>query len=67
MISFRKIVSLAKVFKIQPKQVAFFADNWKERDEAAEKVYITRAESNLHFKVRINHEETFEKNRNRRS
>lgn len=25
----------------------FFADNWKERDEASERVYITEAESNF--------------------
>ena len=45
MISLRKITSFGKIIKLQQKQVALFADNWKERDEAAEKVYITRAES----------------------
>jgi hypothetical protein len=43
MISFRNIASLAKTIRLQPKLMANFADNWKERDEAAEKVYITRS------------------------
>lgn len=47
MISLRKIANFGRIIKLQQKQVALFADNWKERDEAAEKVYITRAESNL--------------------
>lgn len=64
MISLRKIASFGKIIKLQQKQVALFTDNWKERDEAAEKVYITRAESKLYFYVRINNEETSQKNRN---
>jgi len=43
MISIRNIASLAKIIRLQPKQMASFADNWKDRDEAAEKVYISRA------------------------
>lgn len=35
MISLRNIASLARIVKLQPKQMASFADNWKERDEAA--------------------------------
>ena len=48
MISLRKIASFGKIIKLQQKQVALFSDSWKERDEAAEKVYITRAESKLY-------------------
>lgn len=29
----------------------YFANNWKDRDEASEKVYITEAESNLYVIV----------------
>ena len=43
MIALRNIVCLAKNIKLQPKQIATFSDSWKDRDEAAEKVYITRA------------------------
>lgn len=67
MISLRKIANFGRIIKLQQKQVALFADNWKERDEAAEKVYITRAESNLFWYFRINHEKTPQKNRSRRS
>lgn len=49
MISFRNIAFLTRIIRLQPKQMASFADSWKERDEAAEKVYITRAESKLLF------------------
>ena len=48
MISLRKIASFGRIIKLQKNQVALFSDNWKERDEAAEKVYITRAESKLY-------------------
>lgn len=30
------------ITRLTIKQSAFFADTWKERDEAAEKVYINR-------------------------
>jgi hypothetical protein len=45
MLSFKKLAStLIRVNTRTP--VYFFAgDNWKDRDEAAEKVYITEAES----------------------
>ncbi len=47
MIALRNIASLIKTVKIQPKVIApFSSDKWKERDEAAEKVYISKAESN---------------------
>jgi hypothetical protein len=47
MISLRKIASLA--VKLPFRNVAPFAGgNWKDRDEAAEKVYISQAESNNH-------------------
>ncbi len=45
MIAFRNIACLAKNIKLQPKLIAPFSDAWKDRDDAAEKVYITRAES----------------------
>ncbi len=35
MISFRNIASLTRIVKLQQKQMALFADKWKERDEAA--------------------------------
>lgn len=41
--SVRKFASLA--FSLQTRPVCRFADNWKDRDEASEKVYITEAES----------------------
>ena len=62
MISFRNIASLTRIIRLQPKQMASFADSWKERDEAAEKVYITRAESKLSSYIRVNHEEALKKN-----
>lgn len=43
MIGLRNIACLVQKIKLQPKQIATFADQWKDRDEAAEKVYITRA------------------------
>ncbi len=47
MIALRNIASLVKTIKIQPKVIApFSSDRWKERDEASEKVYISKAESN---------------------
>lgn len=42
--SLRKLTSVALNLQLRP--VYRFADNWKERDEASEKVYITQAESN---------------------
>ncbi len=36
---------------------AFAGDQWKDRDEAAEKVYISRKESNIGLIFRINVEE----------
>lgn len=35
MIAFRNIASLAKIIKLQPKQIASFADVWKDRNDAA--------------------------------
>ena len=50
MISLRNIASLARNIKIQPKVIApFSSDRWKERDEASEKVYISKSESNNIF------------------
>lgn len=66
MISLRKIATFGRIIKAQQKQVALFSDSWKERDEAAEKVYITRAESKVYINVRINDEEAFEEDRDRR-
>lgn len=44
MISLRKISAL--LFKPTTSRVAMsFSNNWKDRDEAAEKVYISQAES----------------------
>jgi hypothetical protein len=44
MISLRKISAI--VFKPTTSRVAMnFSNNWKDRDEAAEKVYISQAES----------------------
>jgi hypothetical protein len=64
MISIRNIASLAKIIKLQPKQMASFADSWKDRDEAAEKVYITRAESIIIiYHDRINNEKIVKKDR----
>ena len=42
--SFRKLASVT--LRLQTKPVYFFADSWKDRDEAAEKVFISQAESN---------------------
>ena len=42
--SFRKLTSVA--LALQTKPVYFSSDNWKDRDDAAEKVYISTAESN---------------------
>jgi hypothetical protein len=42
--TFRRLSSLA--LNIQKRPVVFFS-NWKERDEAAEKVFITQAESTM--------------------
>ena len=41
--SFRKAASFAYKLQVQPSYR--FADNWKDRDEASEKVYISQAES----------------------
>lgn len=46
MISIRNFASLTKLVRLQANPMASFSNNWKERDEAAEKVYISRAESN---------------------
>jgi hypothetical protein len=43
--SLRKLTSAALTMQTRP--VYRFADNWKDRDEASEKVYITEAESKL--------------------
>lgn len=43
--SFRKLTSVA--LALQTKPVYFSSDNWKDRDDAAEKVYISSAESNI--------------------
>lgn len=52
MIALRNIASLVKTIKIQPKVIApFSSDRWKERDEASEKVYISKAESNHIFYI----------------
>lgn len=62
MISIRNIASLTKLVRLQANPMASFSNNWKERDEAAEKVYISRAESNSFiYPIRINHEETAQK------
>ena len=43
MIAFRNMANLAtSTLKLQSKQVMCFSDSWRDRDEAAEKVYITR-------------------------
>lgn len=42
--SFRKLTAVALC--LQTKPVYFSSDNWKDRDDAAEKVYISTAESN---------------------
>ena len=41
--SFRKLTSVA--LSLQTKPVFLASDNWKDRDDAAEKVYISSAES----------------------
>ena len=45
MLSFRRITNL--VFNQPTRRIAmsFSGNNWKDRDEAAEKVYISQAES----------------------
>ncbi len=42
--SLRKLTTVALNLQLRP--VYRFADNWKDRDEASEKVYISQAESN---------------------
>ena len=44
-----------------------FSDSWKERDEAQEKVYITRKESNSLLYPRGHDEKAFRKDGRRRS
>lgn len=39
-----------------------FSDVWKDRDEAAEKVYITKSESTPPLIIRINHEKITRQN-----
>lgn len=47
MISLRKIAAMT--VKLPFRNVAPFAgNNWKDRDDAAEKVYISQSESNNH-------------------
>lgn len=41
--SLRKLTSVALSLQMRP--AMRFADNWKDRDEASEKVYISQAES----------------------
>lgn len=41
--SFRKLTSVALTMQTRP--LYRFADNWKERDEASEKVFISQSES----------------------
>jgi hypothetical protein len=43
--SLKKITSLFTRLNVRAPVYGFAADNWKDRDEAAEKVYITQAES----------------------
>jgi hypothetical protein len=62
MIALRGLANIAKNIKIQPKQVAYFSDSWKDRDEAAEKVYISRSESTYALNLRGNYEEAAQEN-----
>ena len=49
MLSFRRITNL--VFNQPTRRIAmsFSGNNWKDRDEAAEKVYVSQAESNTYL------------------
>jgi hypothetical protein len=56
--SFRKLTSLAVTLQTRP--VYFASDNWKDRDDAAEKVYISQAESRSYVICRGDDKEAFE-------
>jgi hypothetical protein len=43
----RLVASTSRLMTLRPQSVFQFSDKtWKERDDAAEKVYITQSESN---------------------
>ena len=54
--SFKKIVSSVARLNITRPVFYFSGDNWKNRDEASQKVYITSAESTSKTIFRINNQ-----------
>ena len=57
MLSLKKIVFLARTIQ-RPVSFGCASDKWKDRDQAAEKVYVSQQESTIDMICRTNPQET---------
>lgn len=62
MLTLRKITSLARTIQ-RPVSFGFAGDKWKDRDQAAEKVFVSQQESTLSMICRINPQKITQKSR----